>query len=161
MATGNVAEGTEMDLPDNIFAMTRKIRFSECDPAGIVFYPEFFRMFNDLFEDWMETAIGVDFSAQFAEHQRMFPLVHVEVDFKQPRNMGQLFRLVLVLTALGRSSIHYAIIGFDGDDPTQEILRGRFITCMASKVNRKSLPLPDDMRPAMEAYLELCDGIIE
>lgn len=149
-----------MDLPANIFSITRKIRFAESDPAGIVFYPEFFRMFNDLFEDWMEDVIGVDFPLQFSEHKRMFPLVHTEVDFKQSRFMGQKFKLVFVLTGLGRSTIRYSIIGLDGDDENRaEILRGDFITCMASKTTHKSLALPDDMRPAMEAYLTLCDGV--
>ena len=149
-----------MDLPENIFSVTRKIRFAESDPAGIVFYPEFFRMFNDLFEDWMEDEIGVDFSSQFSKHQRMFPLVHSEVDFKQSRAMGQSLTLVLVLTGLGRSTIRYSIIGLDGDDDGgPEILRGEFVTCMASKTTQKSLALPDDMRPAMEAYLKRFEEI--
>jgi len=149
-----------MELPANIFSVTRKIRFAESDPAGIVFYPEFFRMFNDLFEDWMEGVIGVDFPVQFSKHQRMFPLVHSEVDFKQSRMMGQKFKLVFVLTGLGRSTIRYSIIGLDGDnDNGPEILRGDFVTCMASKTTQKSLALLDDMRPAMEAYLALCDGV--
>lgn len=149
-----------MDLPANIFSITRKIRFAESDPAGIVFYPEFFRMFNDLFEDWMEDVVGVDFPVQFSEHKRMFPLVHCEVDFKQSRVMGQKFKLVFVLTGLGRSTIRYSIIGLDGDDDNgPEILRGEFITCMASKTTQKSLALPDDMRPDMEAYLTLCEGL--
>ena len=135
-----------MDLPENIYAVTRKIRFSETDPAGIVFYPEFFRMFNDVFEDWMEEIVGVDFPLQFLELQRMFPLVHVEVDFKQPRIIGQTLRLVFVLTGLGRSTIRYSIIGFDGDDGT-EIMRGQFVNCVASKATHTSIPLPGDMRP--------------
>lgn len=147
-----------MDLPENIYAVTRKIRFSETDPAGIVFYPEFFRMFNDVFEDWMEDVIGVDFPLQFMQLQRMFPLVHVEVDFKQPRVIGQRLKLVFVLTGLGRSTIRYSVIGIDGDD-SAEILRGRFVNCIASKATLKSIPLPDDMRPAMDAYLKLCEGI--
>ena len=149
-----------MDLPENIFSVTRKIRFAESDPAGFVFYPEFFRMFNDLFEDWMEDEIGVDFSSQFSKHHRMFPLVHSEVDFKQSRAMGQSLTLVLVLTGLGRSTIRYSIIGLDGDDDGgPEILRGEFVTCMASKTTQKSVALPDDMRPAMEAYLKRFEEI--
>ena len=149
-----------MNPPENIFAVTRKIRFAESDPAGIVFYAEYFRMFNDLFEDWMENVIGVDFPAQFSEHQRMFPLVHVEVDFKQPRIMGQRLKLVFILTGLGRSTIRYSIVGIDGDENGgAEILFGQFVTCLASKTSRKSLALPDEMRPAMETYLKLCEGV--
>lgn len=142
-----------MDLPAGVFTVTEKIRFGHSDPAGIVYYPEFFRMFNDLFEDWMEQVVGVDFPSQFLELDRMFPLVHVETDFRNPRSMGQSLVLAFVLTGLGRSSIRYTIVGFDGE---LEILRGGFVTCLASKTAKRSIPLPDDMRPAMEAYLKVC-----
>lgn len=133
--------------------MRRKIRFSHSDPAGIVYYPEFFRMFNDLFEDWMLDALGIDFAAQFLEHQRMFPLLHIEADFREPRMIGERLDLTLVLTGLGRSSIKYTVIGHD--DGT-EILRAACVTCIASKETRKSIQLPDDMRASMDRYLELC-----
>ncbi len=31
-----------------VFSRERLIRFSDCDPAGIVFYPQYFVMFNGL-----------------------------------------------------------------------------------------------------------------
>ncbi len=145
-----------MDLPANIFTITEKIRFGQSDPAGIVYYPQFFHMFNNLFEDWMEQVVGVDFPKQFMELDRMFPLVHVETDFMNSRVMGQSLMLAFILTGLGRSSIRYTVIGFDGE---LDILRGRFVTSIASKTTKRSMPLPDDMRPAMEAYLKICSGL--
>ena len=28
------------------------VRFGDCDPAGIVYYPRYMEMFNSLVEDW-------------------------------------------------------------------------------------------------------------
>ncbi|HEY1393321.1 MAG TPA: acyl-CoA thioesterase, partial [Methylibium sp.] len=39
--------------PLAVFWRERQIRFSDCDPAGIVFYPQYFVMFNGLVEDWV------------------------------------------------------------------------------------------------------------
>lgn len=36
------------------FSRPHRIRFSECDPAGIVFYPQYFVLFNDLLEAWVD-----------------------------------------------------------------------------------------------------------
>ena len=141
------------DLSENVFTVSRDIRFSESDPAGIVFYAEFFRMFNDLFEDWLVKCLGIDFAGQFQNEQRMFPLVHVEVDFKEPRHMGQKLDLSLLLTKLGRSSISYDIIGHDGD---LEILRGSFVTCVASKIAMSTIELPSEFRKLMEDYMVAC-----
>ena len=77
------------DISENTFTVSRDIRFSDSDPAGIVFYAAFFRMFNDLFEDWLVKCLGIDFADQFQNEQRMFPLVHVNVDFKDPVEWGR------------------------------------------------------------------------
>lgn len=141
------------DIHENSFTISRDIRFSDSDPAGIVFYAEFFRMFNDLFEDWLVKRLGIDFAHQFHNEQRMFPLVHVEVDFKESRRMGQTLDLSLVLTKLGRSSICYDIVGHDGD---LEILRGSFVTCVASKKSMSTIEIPAEFRARMEEYMSAC-----
>jgi len=38
--------------PQGAFTRTVPIRFSHCDPAGIVYFPHYFDMFNGLIEDW-------------------------------------------------------------------------------------------------------------
>ena len=142
-----------IDLPANVFTVTREIRFSNSDPAGIVFYAEFFRMFNDLFEDWLVKRLGVDFAYQFATEQRMFPLVHVDVDFKEARRMGQKMEMSLVLKRLGRSSIVYDIICHDEG---LEILHAKFVTCVASKKTMETIEIPIDIRSRMEKYMSAC-----
>ena len=43
------------------FSVEVPIRFSNCDPAGIVYFPEFFDLINSLVEDWF--TIGMDTSS--------------------------------------------------------------------------------------------------
>lgn len=144
-----------MTEPQGIYTIVRKIRFGDSDPAGIVYYPQFFWMFNDLFEDWYENALGLDFAEQLLHRQRMFPLLHADVDFKEPRVMGQKLELSFILTGLGRSSMRYTIVGRDGD---LEIVRANLVTCIASKETKKSIDIPPEIRSPMEAYLEVCRG---
>jgi acyl-CoA thioesterase FadM len=44
------------------FATDKLIRFHHCDPAGIVFYPQYFVLFNELVEDWFNHGLGIDFA---------------------------------------------------------------------------------------------------
>jgi len=140
-------------LPEHAYTVRRQIRFSHSDPAGIVFFAEFFRMFNDLFEDWLERCLGIDFAHQFQIEERMFPLVHVNADFKEARKMGQKLNLTLLVTKLGKSSIAYDIIGHD---ERLEILRASFVTCVASKKTMKNILIPDDIRSKIKNYMERC-----
>ena len=142
-----------MSGPDGIYTVSRRIRFGDSDPAGIVFYVAFFRMFNDLFESWVGERLGIDFAREFFDEGRMFPLVHCDVDFKKPRRMGDTLDLALILTGLGRSSIRYTIVG---SDKGEEILRGEFVSCVASKEMGRSIPIPDYLRAPMSEYLDLC-----
>ena len=142
-----------MSGPDGIYTVSRRIRFGDSDPAGIVFYVAFFRMFNDLFESWVGERLGIDFAREFFDEGRMFPLVHCDVDFKKPRRMGDNLDLALILTGLGRSSIRYTIVG---SDKGKEILSGEFVTCVASKEMGRSIPIPDYLRAPMSEYLDLC-----
>jgi len=144
-----------LTIPPGAFTVRQPIRFSDSDPAGIVFFPAFFRMFADLFESWMNDCLRVPFADEFLKHGHMFPLVHTEVDFKAARAMGETMDLTLLLTDLGRSSIKYTIVGHDAG---LVCLEGRFVVSVASKETRRSMPIPDYIRRPMEGYLEACRG---
>ena len=47
------------------FTRTVPIRFSHCDPAGIVYFPHYFDMFNGLIEDWYTEQLGVNYAKLF------------------------------------------------------------------------------------------------
>ena len=145
-----------MTLPNGVYSITRRMRFRDSDPAGIVFYPVFFEMFNDLFEDWIENVLGIVFADQFFVQERMFPLIHVEVDFKAARVMGQSMELVFILTGIGNSSIRYTIVGRDRE---LECMRGNFVSCIASRKHHHKIDWPADMRANLENYLKVCEGI--
>ena len=48
--------------PAGAFTRTVPIRFSHCDPAGIVYFPHYFDMFNGLVEDWYTEQLGVNYA---------------------------------------------------------------------------------------------------
>ena len=54
----------------DVFYSDMLVRFSHCDPAGIIFYPHYFVMFNGLIEDWFNHALKIDY-ANFITTRRM------------------------------------------------------------------------------------------
>ena len=46
--------------PSGAFTRSVPVRFSHCDPAGIVYFPHYFDMFNGLIEDWYTQELGYD-----------------------------------------------------------------------------------------------------
>src|SRR6185436_3793006 len=71
------------------FVTQKLIRFHHCDPAGIVFYPQYFVLMNELVEDWFNRALGVDFARFHTEMRRGIPMAHIECDFLAPSKIGE------------------------------------------------------------------------
>ena len=68
---------------NNYFTKQEKIRFKHVDYAGIVFYPRFLEMLNDLVEDWFEEALDRPFSK--IHETNGIPTVDLKVQFKKAR----------------------------------------------------------------------------
>ena len=136
--------------PAGAFTRTVPIRFSHCDPAGIVYFPHYFDMFNGLVEDWYTEQLGVNYANLILGDQHGFPYVHIETDFKLPSRMGERLDLTLLLTRVGRSSISVVIVGHVGG---VERLRARLVTAMTSLETHQSVELPQALRDKFEIYM--------
>ena len=82
-----------MPRPRAAFTRSVPIRFSHCDPAGIVYFPHYFNMFNGLIEDWYTEELGYNYAEIIMGSQFGFPFVHIECDFKVPSRMGDVIDL--------------------------------------------------------------------
>src|SRR5262245_9575147 len=135
--------------PSGAFTRSVPVRFSHCDPAGIVYFPHYFDMFNGLIEDWYTQELGYDYAELIMGNKYGFPFVHLECDFKVPSRMGDVIDLTLLIERIGRSSLGIAIVCHrDGI----ERLRARVTTAMMSLESRKAVALPQPLRDAVEAY---------
>ena len=47
---------------NHFFLHHRTVRFGECDPAGVVYYPIFFNWFHECMEVWFEEALQVPYA---------------------------------------------------------------------------------------------------
>ena len=130
------------------FRRARMIRFSDCDPAGIVFYPQYFVMLNGLVEDWVSEGLGVDYHALIAERRIGLPTVRLEADFRAVSRMGDDVILGLSVERLGSRSIALALRCFD---PANDELRMQVkqVLVTTSLESHRAVAVPDDIRDAI------------
>src|SRR5205085_11874443 len=91
------------------FVSEKLIRFHHCDPAGIVFYPQYFVLFNELVEDWFNEGLGVDFATFHTVDRLGVPMAHLECDFLAPSKIGETLTLTLRVKRIGRTSLVQAV----------------------------------------------------
>ena len=135
--------------PKAAFTRSVPIRFSHCDPAGIVYFPHYFNMFNGLIEDWYGQELGFDYAELITGDRYGFPIVHLECDFKIPSRIGEVIELTLLVERIGRSSLAIAIVCHRDNI---ERLRARMVTAMMSLETKKAVSMPDALRNAIESY---------
>ena len=66
--------------PSGAFTRSVTVRFSHCDPAGIVYFPHYFDIFNGLIEDWYGQELGYDYAELIMGSKYGFPFVHLDCD---------------------------------------------------------------------------------
>jgi 4-hydroxybenzoyl-CoA thioesterase len=141
------------DLDCRIFGDTfysdMLVRFSHCDPAGIVFYPQYFIMFNGLVEDWFNQGLGVNYARYITERRLGFPIVKLECDFVAPSKIGEIITLGLKLEKLGKSSMQIAVVCRYREE---ERLRARFVLVAMDLERQRAQPVPDDLRGLMLGF---------
>ena len=136
--------------PHAAFQKTILVRFRDCDPAGIVFYPRYLEMFNNLIEDWFSGGLGLPFSELITNRGRGIPTVHLEVDFAAPARMGDLLTGFLWVRRVGQSSIHLEIVLIGPDDV--ERVRGKLILVLTDLRAHRSMEIPEDLRARLLPY---------
>jgi 4-hydroxybenzoyl-CoA thioesterase len=129
-----------------------EIEFGDCDPAGIVYYPNYFRMFDAATAHLFEAALGMKKIA-WTRHYGIvgIPMVDTGARFIKPARFGDVVTITSTITGFRRSSFevghqvfHEGMLaiearetrvwtGRDPDDPD----------------TLKSVPLPDDVVAAL------------
>jgi 4-hydroxybenzoyl-CoA thioesterase len=129
------------------------IRFSHCDPAGIVYFARYFDMLNGVVEDWFSEALGIDYHEMIGPRRIGLGYVSASADFTKPGFMGDKLECVVVVHRIGRTSLTLHIHALRG---TASVFVSRLVIVTTSLDSHEPVPLPADLRAALERYQETC-----
>lgn len=111
------------------------IEWGDCDPAGIVFYPRYFAMFDASTAALFAAALGMD---KFTLRRRFgiigFPMLETAAKFSLPSRYGETVEIETRVTRLGRSSF----------DVAHRLLRGDQVAIEASETRVWAVADPED-----------------
>lgn len=131
------------------FERPRRIRFVDCDPAGIVFFPQYFVMFNALVEDWVTEVLGIPYAELLGRRCNGMPTVSLQTEFRAISRMGDDVALGLQVERLGARSFTLALNCRCGDE---ERVRSQHVIVTTSLQTHLALAIPDDLRAAIERF---------
>jgi len=137
-----------VDVKPKVFCRTRRIRFSDCDPAGIVFYPQYFVLFNDLLEEWFDSTSPGGFADYIVQCRFGVPTIRLEAEFKAISRMGDDVILTLTVIRVGQRSFELAL---ECKGAADGLLRmsARQTLVTTSLDTHQSIPIPLQLRDAL------------
>ena len=136
------------------FIATRTVRFADCDPAGIVFFPQYLVMLNSFVEQRFDEGLRIPYAGLIGERRTGLPTVRLEVDFTAVSRHGDRISFVVQIEKLGRSSLTLQVGCHAGeDDSGEQRFRARQVLVCTSLLTHRPQALPDDVLAALQPYV--------
>ena len=133
------------------FVSEKLIRFHHCDPAGIVFYPQYFILFHELLEDWFNRGLGLNYADLISRERRGLPTAHIDCDFRIPSKIGDTVQMQLSVKRVGNSSITLAVSVRAGAEIR---VTANQVLVLISLEDGSVLSVPPDLRARFERFVE-------
>ena len=130
------------------FERVYPIRFSHCDPAGIVFFPQYLVLFSQLVEDWFNEGLGISYAHRRGPRRVGLPIVRLECDFRAPSRMGDHLNFGLAVERVGGKSLTLML-----QATGHGLLRvaSRQVLVFTDLDTHRAIGLPEDVRAALAA----------
>jgi 4-hydroxybenzoyl-CoA thioesterase len=126
-----------------MFEMTRRTYWSDSDPAGIVFYPNYFRFIEEAEEELFRAA-GVDRFTLLRQNQVWMPRAEAFAKFVAPIKLGAAVRIRLHPRLQGEKTVRY---DFEFLDESGDKLTEGYVTVVCvDAVHFRGTSIPDAIR---------------
>jgi 4-hydroxybenzoyl-CoA thioesterase len=126
------------------------VRFGDCDPAGLVYYPMLFHYYHTAMEEFFAARCGVEYARLVSVERLGFPTVNVRAEFFEPLVYGDVAEVEVWASSVGRTSVTF-------EYRLRRISDGRLcasatlVHVSMSLLERSAVPIPETLRRAFES----------
>ncbi|KQV65291.1 thioesterase family protein [Rhizobium sp. Root1220] len=136
------------------FRMTRPLRFGDCDPSGIAYFPSYLNILVGVLEDYF-ASLGFPWKALIADRRIGIPTLRLDLTFSSPGFQGDELQFEIAVRGIGRSSLDLEhVVSANG----KRLWTARHRVVATSLDTHQSLAWPDDIRAALTHHLETTDA---
>ena len=136
-------------MPRHGFERPLRIRFAQCDPAGIVFFPQYLVRLTNLVEDWVSDGLGVPYAELLGRRRTGLPTVSLQCEFTAVSRMGDAVQMGLSVERVGGKSLTLQLGCRCGDELR---MRARQVLVFTSLDTHRAIDIPGDLRVALDRF---------
>jgi YbgC/YbaW family acyl-CoA thioester hydrolase len=143
--------------PDSLpFRVQERVRWSDCDPLGIIFYGAYIRFFEAAEHEMFRLA-GLPYEVMRVQRQVQLPRKAFEVEFHSPAQMDELLDIEVGVGRIGTSAITLKFEAYRSSDRTHRATASLTVVCVEKEGTANPTitkrPLPDFVKDALTPYL--------
>jgi len=132
------------------FLIDERVRWSDVDAAGIIFYGSYVRFF-ELAETELFRAAGLTYGLMFDEYDMLLPRAQVHADFHYPARLDDALQVAAYISRVGNKSI---TMQFDvmllGSD--RLVAEGHLVLVTTDRTRLASRALPEAFVRCLEPF---------
>ncbi|MEX2181503.1 MAG: thioesterase family protein [Gemmatimonadaceae bacterium] len=141
-----------MSVPGPLpYRVQERVRWSDCDPLGIIYYGAFIRFFEAA-EHEMFRAAGLPYEVMRVQRHVQLPRKAFAMEFHSPAQMDELLDVEVGVTRIGETSITMRFEAYRASDRAHRATATLTVVCVEKESITKR-PLPDFVKEALRAYL--------
>jgi len=130
----------------------RRVKFGECDPAGVVYTPVFSEYTLSAYQWFLQAMLG---GPMFAAMKRVgfdSPIKALTFEFRNMLVTEQVFDMTCRVTDIRTRTFDIEVTGRSTTETPHDIYVAKITPIMLSRSEKRSIEIPADLREKMEAY---------
>lgn len=130
----------------------RRVKFGECDPAGVVYTPVFSEFSLSAYQWFVSALLG---GPMFQEMKRIgfdSPVKALTFEFQSMLEVEQVFDMICLVTDIRHRTFDVQITGRSTTATPHEIFIARLTPITMSRSERQSIEIPYEFRQQLESY---------
>jgi acyl-CoA thioester hydrolase len=132
------------------FAVQERVRWSDCDPLGIIYYGTYVRFFEAAEHEMFRQA-GLPYEVMRVQRHVQLPRKAFAMEFHSPAEMDELMEIRVGVSRIGETSITMRFEAYRARD----LVHRASATLTVVSVDKESIskrPLPDFVKDALRPY---------
>ena len=145
-------EATERIVGRLPLKVLRRVRWGECDPAGVVYTVNFCGYVASAFELFMSELLGGPLQAAKRQHGFAVPARALTLDFLDTLQPDDQFIMTVLVTEIRTRTFDLAVTGTCSG---RDIFKAK-LTPILVDPNRLAIPIPEFLRQRLDSYRTAC-----
>lgn len=133
------------------FAVQERVRWSDCDPLGIIYYGTYIRFFEAAEHEMFRQA-GLPYEVMRVQRHVQLPRKAFQVEFHSPAEMDELMEVRVGVSRMGETSLTMRFEAYRARDLKHRASATLTVVCV-DKESITKRPLPDFVKDALRPYL--------